>query len=98
MKWASTIRGVMDCSHPSLKCTLTRFRPACDCGAFTSHEPLKWTSWGSLKERTTGMFHRYKEIVTLSAPKTVKGRTVFTTARVVFHGISEQSNRTSSIE
>ena len=44
------------------------------------------------------MFHRYEEIVTLSAPKTVKGRTVFTTARVVFHGISEQSNRTSSIE
>jgi hypothetical protein len=44
------------------------------------------------------MFHRYKAIVTLSAPKTVKGRTVFTTARVVFPGISEQSHRTSSIE
>ena len=83
MKWASTP---------------PRSRPAYDCGAFTSHEPLKWTSWGSLKERTTGMFHRYKEIVTLSAPKTVKGRTVFTTATVVLPGISEQSNRTSSIE
>ena len=44
------------------------------------------------------MFHRYKEIVTLSAPKTVKGRTVFTTATVNLPGISEQSNRTSSIE
>ena len=44
------------------------------------------------------MFHRYKEIVTLSAPKTVKGRTVSTRARVVFPGISEQSNRTSSLE
>jgi hypothetical protein len=44
------------------------------------------------------MFHRYKAIVTLSAPKTVKGRTVFTTARVVFPGISDQSNRTSRIE
>jgi hypothetical protein len=32
------------------------------------------------------MFHRYKAIVTLSAPKTVKGMTVFTTARVVFPG------------
>lgn len=44
------------------------------------------------------MFHRHKEIVTLSAPKTVKGRTVFTTAEVVFPGISEESNRTFSIE
>ena len=44
------------------------------------------------------MFHCYKEIVTLSAPKTVKGTKVFTTARVVLPGITEQSNRTSSIE
>jgi hypothetical protein len=44
------------------------------------------------------MFHCYKAIVTLSAPRSVQGRTVFTTARVVLPGISDQSNRTSSIE
>jgi hypothetical protein len=44
------------------------------------------------------MFHRYKEIVTLSAPKSVKGTKVFTTARVVLPGITEQSNGTFSIE
>ena len=80
--------------------------------ADTALETLKWTSWGSSKARATGifsendcsptcaagMFHRYKAVVTLSAPKTVKGTKVFTKARVVFPGITDQSNRTFTIE
>ena len=80
--------------------------------ANTALEKLTWTAWGASKARATGffsendcsptcvagMFHGYKAIVTLSDPKSVKGAKVFTKARVVFPGVTDQSNRSFSIE
>lgn len=80
--------------------------------ANTALEKLTWKSWGASKARATGtfsendcsptcaagMFHRYKAVVTLSDPKTVKGTKVFTIARVIFPGITDQSNRSFTIE
>jgi hypothetical protein len=79
--------------------------------ANTALEMLKWSSWGTSTARATGtfsendcsptcvegMFHRYKAVVTLSAPKMVKGAKVFTKVRVVFPGITDQSNRTFNL-
>ncbi len=74
-------------------------------------ETLKWSSWGKSTAKATGifagndcsptcvagMFHRYKVNVTLSAPKTINGTKVFTKVRVVFPGITDQSNRTFTL-
>jgi hypothetical protein len=79
--------------------------------ANTALEMLKWTAWGQSTARATGtfsendcsptcvegMYHRYKATVTLSAPKTINGKKVFTKARVVFPGITDQSNRTFTL-
>ena len=79
--------------------------------ANTALETLKWSAWGQSAAKATGvfsendcqptcaagMFHRYKAVVTLSAPKTVKGTKVFTKVRVVFPGITDQTNRTYSL-
>ena len=80
--------------------------------ANTALETLKWSAWGQSAAKATGvfsendcqptcaagMFHRYKAVVTLSAPKTVKGTKVFTKVRVVFPGITDQTNRTYTLK
>jgi len=80
--------------------------------ANTALEMLKWSAWGKSTAKATGIFadndcsptcvegtfNRYKANVTLSAPKTINGTKVFTKVRVVFPGISDQSNRTFTLD
>jgi hypothetical protein len=79
--------------------------------ATTALEMLKWSAWGASTARATGTFadndcsptcaagtfNRYKANVTLSAPKTINGKKVFTKVRVVFPGITDQVNRTFNL-
>jgi hypothetical protein len=80
--------------------------------ATTALEMLKWSAWGASTARATGTFadndcsptcaagtfNRYKANVTLSAPKTINGKKVFTKVRVVFPGITDQTNRTFNLD
>ena len=79
--------------------------------ANTALETLKWSAWGQSTAKATGVFsendcsptcvagtfNRYKANVTLSAPKAINGTKVFTKVRVVFPGITDQSNRTFTL-
>ena len=45
-----------------------------------------------------GMYHRYKAAVALSAPTTINDTNLFTKVRVVFPGVSDQSNRRFNLD
>jgi hypothetical protein len=105
---ATSLPKVSNCGEVSAKPTGLVLSCA---DANTALETLKWSSWGKSTARATGtfsendcsptcvegMFHRYKAVVTLSAPKMVKGAKVFTKVRVVFPGITDQANRTFNL-
>ncbi len=105
---APALPKVSDCGEVSAKPTGLVLSCA---DANIALETLKWSSWGKSTAKATGifsendcsptcvagMFHRYKSNVTLSAPKTVNGTKVFTKVRVVFPGITDQSNRTFAL-
>ena len=106
---APALPKVSDCGEVSAKPTTGLVLSCAD--ANIALETLKWSSWGKSTAKATGifsendcsptcvagMFHRYKSNVTLSAPKTVNGTKVFTKVRVVFPGITDQSNRTFAL-
>ena len=105
---APALPKVSDCGEVSAKPTGLVLSCA---DANIALETLKWSSWGKSTAKATGIFsendcsptcaagtfNRYKANVTLSAPKTVNGTKVFTKVRVVFPGITDQSNRTFAL-
>ena len=105
---APALPKVSDCGEVSAKPTGLVLSCA---DANIALETLKWSSWGKSTAKATGIFsendcsptcaagtfNRYKANVTLSAPRTINGTKVFTKVRVVFPGITDQSNRTFTL-
>ena len=106
---ATSLPKVSNCGEKSVKPTGIVLSCA---DANTALETLKWSKWNATTAQgsgvysandceptcVAGMFHRYKVNVVLSAPKTVEGTKVFTKARVTFPGVTDQSNKTFTIE